>query len=243
MVLLLAVLALLSIVTHYRAKAAAEAYTQQLRDQGEKLTFEELIPSVETKSREAATDLLAAARGLPALIYRYGSVARPFGMHLLAPGHALIAWAQEALPMEGNTNIWPTLHQMQADATALAAARELLKNGDLDFNVDYRDLDYQRPHWERMQTIALGFSDSATLALHERRADAAWADIRANTALMKAWKDERLVVSRGFRRRIAAIGFANTWEALHCFQLRHGKLPSELAALVPEFLPALPHDW
>ena len=98
MVLLLAVLALLSIVTHYRAKAAAEAYTQQLRDQGEKLTFEELIPSVETKSREAATDLLAAARGLPALIYRYGSDARPFGMHLLAPGHALIAWANRCIP-------------------------------------------------------------------------------------------------------------------------------------------------
>jgi hypothetical protein len=30
--------------------------------------------------------------------------------------------------------------------------------------------------------------------------------------------------------------------ALKRFQLRHGKLPSDLAALVPEFLPALPYD-
>ena len=31
--------------------------------------------------------------------------------------------------------------------------------------------------------------------------------------------------------------------ALRRYELRHGNLPSELAALIPEFLPSLPHDW
>src|SRR2546426_1139487 len=31
--------------------------------------------------------------------------------------------------------------------------------------------------------------------------------------------------------------------ALKRYQLRHGKFPTELAALVPEFSPATPHDW
>jgi hypothetical protein len=31
--------------------------------------------------------------------------------------------------------------------------------------------------------------------------------------------------------------------ALKRYQLRHGKLPSSLEALVPEFLPALPYDY
>ena len=31
--------------------------------------------------------------------------------------------------------------------------------------------------------------------------------------------------------------------ALQRYQLRHGKLPPELAALIPEFLTTLPYDW
>ena len=55
------------------------------------------------------------------------------------------------------------------------------------------------------------------------------------------WPDEKelLSVARAETQREMAVAAI----ALKRFQLRHGKLPSELAALVPEFLPALPHDW
>src|SRR4051812_925687 len=50
---------------HLRAKHAVEAYRQQLRTRGEKLTVSELIPPVPTNGPNAAQSLISAANLLP----------------------------------------------------------------------------------------------------------------------------------------------------------------------------------
>src|SRR5437879_3506522 len=103
--LLLALLVVLPVVAHYRAKAAVEAYKRQLRAQGEKLAIAELVPQPPTNGPNGAAALMRAASRLSSLDYKY----QPSRMKTLAPGHARVAWAQEILADDEITNIWPGL--------------------------------------------------------------------------------------------------------------------------------------
>ena len=59
-----AVIVLLPVWTHYRAKAALAAYKRELQAQGEKLTIEELIPPLPTNGLNGAFVFAGAASRL-----------------------------------------------------------------------------------------------------------------------------------------------------------------------------------
>ena len=59
-----AVIVLLPVWTHYRAKAALAAYKRELQAQGEKLTIEELIPPLPTNGLNGAFAFAGAASRL-----------------------------------------------------------------------------------------------------------------------------------------------------------------------------------
>jgi hypothetical protein len=122
--LLFALLALWPELAHDRMKAAVAAYKRQLRAQGEKLTIDELIPPTPTNGANGAAALLTATRRLPRIDWRF-MVSR---MKPLFPARARVAWAQEILPTEQLTNLWPELKmEMDKSTRALAEIREAME--------------------------------------------------------------------------------------------------------------------
>src|SRR5262245_50368814 len=114
-------LALLLVAMHYRAKAALAAYKRQLREQGEKLTIEELIPPRATNGPNGAAAFIVAASRLPTFNYSN----QPALMKAVNPGRARVAWAQPILASMVSTNdVWPGLKvDLERNREALAEVK------------------------------------------------------------------------------------------------------------------------
>ena len=166
----LVVIVLLPVWAHYRAKAALAAYKRQLQAQGEKLTIEELIPPAPTDGPNGALALVGAASRLSKDYNEHS----PRAMKYISPGRAVVAWKQEAFPMEnGFTNPWPQLRlEVETNRVAMDEIKVALANPVMDFNLDYRQsLKLLLPHLGPTKSATRWFAVATLLELHEGHAD------------------------------------------------------------------------
>jgi hypothetical protein len=213
---------------HYRAKRKVEAYRQRLRAKGEKLTTSELRPQVSAEALYGAGALLDAAGHLGYPI----SSNLPPTMKIVAPGRALVAWAQPELPTMDSSNLWPELSRMVAENQGqLDALRAALASPRLMFDLDYsREANLQLGYLSTLKQAAQWLSAAAVLDLHEGRLTNAWADVMALSALAAHSPEEPVMISELVRIAIGSIAFNATWEALQSPAWREEQLSALQAA-------------
>jgi hypothetical protein len=215
-------------LAHYRVKRKVEAYRQQLRAKGEKLTTGELRPQVSADALNGARGLLDAASRLG-----YSNFSNlPPTVKIVAPGRALVAWKQAELPTTESSNLWPGLSRMVAEKQEqLEALRAALASPQMMFDLDYsREANLQLGHLSTIKGLAQWLSAATVLDLHEGRLTNAWGDVAALGALLAHTLEEPLMISELVRIAIGGIALSATWEALQSPSWREEQLSDLQAA-------------
>jgi len=207
---IVAVVAAVFIIPHYRAKGAVAAYREQLKRQGEKTTIAELVPQLSADEIKAGSEFLAAA----AKVGNFTDTPRM--MRQLAPGHGLVSWAEEISATENSSNCWPPIKKT---ATEYREASESLcaslQGPAMVFSVDY-SAGFLVPltYLSVLKKSSLWLSQETVLAMHERDTNAAWASLRAEANLMRMNHGEPLLISQLVRVAVGQIAVSTLWEAL-----------------------------
>ena len=209
---IVAVVAALFVIPHFRAKGAVDAYREQLKKQGEKTTIAELTPELSADEVKAGREFLAAAA-------RVGYFTNtPPMMKQLAPGHALVGLDGDGLPR-------PKTHQTAGHPMKKIAAGNTgrvneslcasLQGPSIGFPVNYGGgFTMILAHLSTLKKASLWLSDVATLAMQERDTNAAWENLRAEATLVRMNHGEPILISQLVRIAIAQIAVATLWEGL-----------------------------
>ncbi len=214
----LGVLILIPVIYHYQLRIATARYLAQLKAQGEPLDLAQLIPpALSPENNSAGTLLQAVALFDPVEDWRETNHA--YGMMMVAPGKAVVCWQQSEIRDEDGTDSWNNVMvSMTHNEPAFQLLQKIINKPAFDFNAKY-DLGAVRlgyTHFKLAQTRrAADLLQTAALAdLHQGDARMAVKNLLAILALVKAERDERMVMSEMNRMSMAAIACAVTWEAL-----------------------------
>jgi hypothetical protein len=203
---------LLLIHSQAGSRHAVEAYKKQLRDRGEKLSSAELAPAPSTNVANGAIAFMAATN----LFHPPSNY--PSMMRMTLPGRASIAWRQNPLPMDGVSNIWPTmLAELQPHKQEMQQLRDMVHKPEFYFNLDYsREGGVLLPHLSRLKGATI-FAAAATMAaLHEGNDNEAWENLRTTVTLVRVYQGEPLIISHLVRSAMASLAIQASWEALQC---------------------------
>ena len=169
---------LVAVFIHVRDKRALRAYKAGLLANGEKLTIEELVAASSAEANFAANHLLQAAW----MLNQNGPVMpmnQPPAMRFVAPGKAMVGWKQPDIRVEGSrTNRWEELAaQLRDNSETLTQIREELKDGQLDWRLNYRQgFNILLPHLAKMKQIGQWLSAASMNNLHNGNIESAQAD-------------------------------------------------------------------
>ncbi len=210
-VLVIGGVALLPVATHYRAKAAVERYRKQLRSQGEKVTIEELTPSISKEGENGGPALVQAA----GMLY-YVPTNAPPAMKIIAPGRVMVAWAEAVLPSEKSTNIWPRLTaEIDGRRDALTGIRAALQYSEIRFDLNYSlGRGTLLSHLSPLRQAGQWLSAATILELHEGQSSNAWDDLRSCVAEVRLYHPEPLTISHLIQIACGNVALGTTWEAL-----------------------------
>jgi hypothetical protein len=211
---LVIVLALVPVILHYRARAAAEKFKAELRAQGERLSIGELVPLPPLDVPNGAGALLDAMARLTS----FGYEIQPGVMKMLEPGHARVAWQQATLPADKSADIWPALRtHLETNEVALADLRAALRKPVLHFQVNYHQgfENFSMPHLAQAKAASQRLSAAVVMALRDQRGDDAFANLEALINLPARHREEPFLISQLVRCAMIAIAASATWEALH----------------------------
>lgn len=200
------------------------AYRRELLAKGEKLTVEELLPPAlpfEQNSVAIFNDARMSRNLKENLLDTNG----PSAMPMVAPGKALIRWAQPEV-RNRTTNTWEEAETVLAqDHQAFQLLEQIIERPALDFHLDYRQgFDLLLPHLSALKQSAQRLSYGAVSNLRERDTDAAARKVRTILAIARGMQDERLVISQLVRIAIVQIALATTWELLQSPRITDAQL-------------------
>jgi len=235
LVVVLGAAILIPVIHHYRLRAATEAYIVELKAKGEPMELAQVIPppvppeqnSADTFHRAAA--LVDADRSALETSYVYG-------MKMVAPGRAMIRWQQPDIRDTDGTNSWENVTAaVVQNAKTFALLQQIIEKPAFDFSIEYdrgvADLNFTNFDLAESKRSALRLEAAALCALHQGDTASAGKNLRAMLALVKAMRDERLVISELVRIAIAQIAVTVTWEIL------------QSPNLTDEQLAELQRDW
>jgi hypothetical protein len=208
-----AVVVLVPVIAHYRAKAAAEKFKAQLRAQGEMLSIAELIPMPPLSGPNGATAFLDALSRLTTFDYEI----QPGVMKMVQPGRARIVWQQATLPTEKSENIWPVLRaHLETNRVSLEDLREAIGQPLLQFRVNYHQtFSALLPHLAPMKSASQRLSAATVMAMRDMQTDEAFRNLKALIELPAHHREEPFIISQLVRGAIVAIAANTAWEALH----------------------------
>ena len=206
----IALMAILLVIPHYRAKAAVRAYREQLKRQGEKLSIAEMTPSLSADEASNGREMAAAAG-----FVNYFPDSPPT-MRWLAPGQVLLSWRETNSATEITTNCWPTFAEVIREPHGfIERMATALRGPGLGFNPDYqRGFDAPLPYLLPLKKGSFWLWGATILALHEGDTSNAWNHLKSETDLVRMNHGEPLMISQLVRVAIIQIALATTWEAL-----------------------------
>jgi len=198
-------------------ESQVSSYLDSLRARGEKLEIAEVIPP----------SVPAASNCADAVQMAFGSLGSanpmmPYGMRMVAPGKALVAWQQpevRGFNGSGNFETTNTWEELAADVAtrqpALDLLQEVFDRPKLDFNLEYKKGAYMLlPHLAPFKRSAQALSAVADLDLHNGDTGGAVTNICTLLALVRANHDEPIFISHLVRIAMIAIAENPTWELL-----------------------------
>lgn len=205
---------------------AVETYKKSLREHGEKLEIDEVLPPpVAPESNgvnlvESAFNLLSSADD---------SSNQPPAMRMIAPGKALIGWQQPDLRdpgAYGYTNSWANA---MADAESNRPAIELLQQAAnypaIDFQLDYKK-GFAIPATLLMplKISAQQLTAAVMCDLHGGDTASATTNLWTLLSLVQGEHDERLIISQMVRIAVVNIAAVASWELLQSTNVTDGDL-------------------
>ncbi len=207
---------------HVQPASELAAYRQFLRTKGEKLELAEVLPPpVPAESNSVVA--VEEAFGL------YGSSIDnlPYAMQMVAPGKALIGWAQPDARNSDFTNSWDEFAaEIEADRPAIELLHQVLERPKLDFYLDYKKNAAMLllPHLAPLKHSAQKLEAATALDLHDGNTGAAATNILTLLALIHNNAGEGLLISHLVRIAMASIAITPTWELLQTTNVTDGQL-------------------
>ena len=216
--IVLIVAVLIPVIRHYQLRAATEAYIAQLKAQGEPMDLAEVIPPPVPPERNSADTLRKAAELIDADTHLdYTNYA--YGMKMVAPGKAMVCWHQSDVRDRDGTNSWESVvAAVGQNAQSFALLRQIVDRPDFDFQINYdqvvADLNFTNFYLAVSKRAVQRLETAALCDLHQGNTASAVTNARAMLAIVKAMRNERLVISELVRIAIASISQGADWEIL-----------------------------
>ena len=210
---LLGFIGIMMVTTHYQPQSEVEAYKQALLAKGEKLEIAEVVPPSVPPEKNGADVVRAAFALLVSNGDDYTNL--PAMMKMVAPGKAMIGWAQPDV-RSYFTNTW---ENVMAAAAANRPATELLRQA-MDYPVIDFQLDYNAwpevpvQHLASLKRCAQKLSAAAMCNLRAGDTASATTNLCALLALVQGTRDERTLISQLVRLAMASIAASADWELL-----------------------------
>lgn len=233
--IVLGLVILLPVIHHYQLRAATEAYIAELKARGEPMELAQVIPPPvppEQNSADTFREAVALINADKSLL----STNTVYGMRMVAPGRAMVQWQQPDVRDNDGTNSWENVAAAVAqNAKAVALLQQIIEKPAFDFQINYdrgiADLNFTNFYLAESKRSAQRLESAALFALHQGDTAAAVKNLRAMLALVKAMRDERLIISELVRIAITSIAQTVTWEIL------------QAPNLTDEQLAAMQSDW
>jgi hypothetical protein len=193
-------------------RTALEIYKTQLRDQGERLTFDELEARRDDRGEESISRFLDVAARIP------GSNVTV--MNYERPGAARVAWAgtdPPLLPKQGTAPItWEEWHeQIDAASIVVAELRESLRDPALRWGL--RGTNTLVPRGGDLvvtRQAAVWLANAVVADMHRGRSDAAFENLLSLLDVVGSGREELCQVWQSIRGAIGRLGLGITWQAI-----------------------------
>ena len=188
-----------------------EAYKKLLRDQGEKLELSEVLPSPVPAASNSASAVQSAFA-----MFGSGTEDVPNAMKMVAPGKALVGWAQPDARGYDFTNSWDDFSaHVMFDKPAMEHLHQVLERPKLDFQLDYKTgISLLLPHLAPLKKAVQKLDSATVLALHNGATGEAATNILTMLALVQKDASEGLLISHLVRIAMTSIAVVPTWELL-----------------------------
>ena len=230
--IVIAVAILIPVIRHYQLRFAVESYIADLKAKGEPMELAQVIPppvSPEQNGGETLLDADALFRESAHVDKSFLETNWVYGMRMVAPGRAMICWQQPDVRNDFGTNSWNDVAMAVAqNANAFEHLLQLIEKPTFAFQIRYEkgiaDIEYTNFFFGQSKQSAQRLESAALCALHQGDTASAVKDLRAILALVKAMRDERLVISELVRMAIAPIAQTVNWEILQSSNLTDAQL-------------------
>jgi len=201
-------------VVHYRGKWALERYQRELLAQGEKLTIEELTEEAVMPENNGAPIFSQVMFHWPGANLLETNA--PPAMRAIAPGKAMVGWAQPDVRTWEGTNTWEQVETALAKyKEGLELVREAAERPVFDFQLNYRQgPSLLLPHLAPLKRAVQRLTTAELCALHRGDTEEATTNVLVMLKLVRAMSCEHLVISQLVRIAMANLAMAATWELL-----------------------------
>jgi hypothetical protein len=217
--IVLGLVILIPVVHHYQLRFAVEKYVAELKAQGEPMELAQVIPPP-VPPKQNFTALFTNAVVLLDTNENVLWTNSPPMAHGVAPGKAMIGWAQPYICELGNsgpTNSWADIDAaLVKEKAALELLSQLSADSLFDFNLNYQDgfADLKLSPLAKGKKAALRLAATAMDSLHRGDMEAATTNILAMQSIVHGFTHDRLLISELVRIAIAQIAVNITWEFL-----------------------------
>ncbi|HLZ53437.1 MAG TPA: hypothetical protein VKS19_03065 [Verrucomicrobiae bacterium] len=226
--IVLVVAILVPVIHHYQLRAATGAYIAQLKAQGEPMELAQVIPPPVPAEQNSA-DTLRKAAALFDADQSLLETNQADGMRMAAPGKAMICWWQPDVRDYDSTNSWDDVKTAVArNEKSFALLQQIIVRPNFDFQIKYENgvagLDFTNFCLAASKRAALRLETAAISDLHRSDTASAVKNLRAMLSLVKAMRDERLVICELVRIAIANIALTVNWEVLQSTNITEERL-------------------
>lgn len=199
------------VTAHHQPQSEVESYKKFLRDHGEKLTIDELLPTP-TPAASNSLDTVQSAFAL----FGSGSEDIPAAMKMVAPGRAMVGWRQPLACGYEFTNSWEDFSaKVSLNLPAIELLHQVRERPKLDFQLDYKKgAELLLPHLMQLKKATQKLDAAAIYQLHSGETGAATTNILTMLALVQRNAGEGVLISHFVRRALIGIAVAPTWELL-----------------------------
>jgi hypothetical protein len=231
-VFLVLMAASLTVTMRVQPQNAVEAYKKTLRDKGEKLEIKEVLPP---RVPDESNGVAVVESAFSMLNYGGDYSNLPPVMKMVAPGRAMVGWAQPYIAEPGNSGYTNSWENAEMAAEAERPVVELLSQASsypvADFQVDYtKGPTMPLKHLTSLRRCAQRLSATAICELHLGDSASAATNICSLLALAQSQHNERLLTSQMIRISLANTAASATWELLQATNLNDTELAGLQAA-------------
>lgn len=214
-VVLLGVAVLIPYLHHRRLRAAVNRYVAELKAKGELLELTQAVPPPVLREQNSAAIFQQAVSSLNTNKDVLESNPPP-AMRMVAPGKAMIGWAQPKIQNTEGTNSWEDIEAaLASEAGVLQSLRQIIDRPAFDFQLNYeKGFTLLLPHLAPMKKCAKRLSAAAISDLHREDTASAATNVLAMLALVKSSRDEPIIISQLVRIAIAHLAWSANWELL-----------------------------